>query len=278
MEYERSTRQSRFGKIHQQQSGDDGGHFGCREGSARGRPKTKSIRTDSRYLKDGITSWINKWKKNGWKTEKKEAVVNQDLWVKLDNLKSVLDVHWEWVKAHSSDYGNSQADSLAREAIQDISTSEHVEQINSDTVKDSTAAKTTASHTEQPPVQIVEDSINTHVRPCQQHVGTPLPGSSKSTKTQCVICTGDETKEMLQCAEQDCNSWVHYHCTKLPRHILYLYTTTKRKYTCEKCVPVPVSFEHMEKDASDNSTSRNHEKTQWLSQEQFVKEIDRVIK
>ena len=72
------------------------------------------IFTDSKYVKSGITEWINNWKKNGWKTASKEDVKNKDLWIKLDGLSSSFDIEWNWVKAHSTDKLNNEVDLLAR--------------------------------------------------------------------------------------------------------------------------------------------------------------------
>ena len=78
--------------------------------------KTKSeimIYTDSRYVKDGITKWIKKWKLNNWKSANKKPVKNKDLWVKLDNCCQKHDVSWKWVKAHSGNKLNNLVDELA---------------------------------------------------------------------------------------------------------------------------------------------------------------------
>tara|TARA_Y100000816_G_scaffold284624_1_gene263174 strand:+ start:381 stop:803 length:423 start_codon:yes stop_codon:yes gene_type:complete len=72
------------------------------------------IFTDSKYVKSGITEWINNWKKNGWKTASKKDVKNKDLWIKLDGLSSSFDIEWNWVKAHSTDKLNNEVDLLAR--------------------------------------------------------------------------------------------------------------------------------------------------------------------
>ncbi|HPX27823.1 MAG TPA: ribonuclease HI, partial [Treponemataceae bacterium] len=56
---------------------------------------------DSQYVKNGITSWIESWKKNGWKTAAKEPVKNQDLWLMLDELNKKYSVQWKWVKGHA---------------------------------------------------------------------------------------------------------------------------------------------------------------------------------
>tara|TARA_B100000579_G_C22809270_1_gene844269 strand:- start:628 stop:1050 length:423 start_codon:yes stop_codon:yes gene_type:complete len=72
-----------------------------------------TIYTDSRYVKDGITEWIKKWKLNGWKSSNKKTVKNKDLWVKLDNCCQRHDVSWKWVKAHAGNKLNNLVDELA---------------------------------------------------------------------------------------------------------------------------------------------------------------------
>jgi len=76
-----------------------------------------SIFTDSTYVRDGITTWIKKWEKNGWKTASKKSVKNKDLWKKLKNLSSKHSIKWIWVKGHSQDKYNSLVDELAQGAI-----------------------------------------------------------------------------------------------------------------------------------------------------------------
>lgn len=78
-----------------------------------------AIFTDSAYLKDGITSWIGGWKKNGWKTKDKTLVKNIDLWKQLDLLLSRHQVEWSWVKGHAGHRENEMADQLAQDAIRD---------------------------------------------------------------------------------------------------------------------------------------------------------------
>ena len=78
--------------------------------------KTKSeiiIYTDSRYVKDGITEWIKKWKLNNWKSSNKKPVKNKDLWIKLDNCCQKHNVSWKWVRAHAGNKLNNLADELA---------------------------------------------------------------------------------------------------------------------------------------------------------------------
>tara|TARA_B100000427_G_C15217281_1_gene467367 strand:- start:218 stop:643 length:426 start_codon:yes stop_codon:yes gene_type:complete len=72
-----------------------------------------TIFTDSKYVKDGITEWIKKWKLNNWKNSNKKPVKNKDLWIKLDNSCQKHKVKWKWVKAHSVNKYNNLADELA---------------------------------------------------------------------------------------------------------------------------------------------------------------------
>ena len=74
------------------------------------------IYTDSKYVKLGITEWINKWMKNNWQTSKKERVKNKELWVELYNLTKSFEISWMWVKAHAGDPLNEEVDSLAKKA------------------------------------------------------------------------------------------------------------------------------------------------------------------
>lgn len=76
-----------------------------------------NLYTDSKYLQQGITSWIIKWRQNNWLNAKREPVKNQDLWQRLDELCLKHDVSWHWVKGHSDNTYNNKADILARQAI-----------------------------------------------------------------------------------------------------------------------------------------------------------------
>lgn len=76
--------------------------------------------TDSKYVMDGITQWIQNWKKNNWRTAAKKDVKNKELWQKLDQLISQHQVQWHWVKGHSGDAGNETADLLANKGIDSI--------------------------------------------------------------------------------------------------------------------------------------------------------------
>jgi ribonuclease HI len=75
------------------------------------------IYTDSTYLKNGITTWIQNWEKNGWVSAKKKPVKNKDLWITLNKLSKEQVVEWKWVKAHAGNKYNEIADKLATEAI-----------------------------------------------------------------------------------------------------------------------------------------------------------------
>ena len=77
-------------------------------------PEELTIVTDSKYVKDGIQSWIANWKKNGWKTASKKPVKNKELWLELDSEIAKHNINWEWVKGHTGDTYNEKADFLAR--------------------------------------------------------------------------------------------------------------------------------------------------------------------
>ena len=81
------------------------------------RPTKVRLHTDSTYLKDGITKWINNWKRNGWRTAAKKPVKNADLWQLLEEVMEPHDVEWHWVKGHSGHPENERADELARQGM-----------------------------------------------------------------------------------------------------------------------------------------------------------------
>ena len=80
-------------------------------------PTTIELHTDSKYVKDGITTWIKKWEKNGWKTASKKPVKNIELWKKLKNLSSKHSIKWIWVKGHAQNKYNNLVDEIAQGAI-----------------------------------------------------------------------------------------------------------------------------------------------------------------
>ena len=79
-----------------------------------------TITTDSNYLKDGITQWLEGWKNRNWKTASKKPVKNQDLWMRLDELSQFHNVNWKWVKGHSGHRENEIADLLANKGIDEL--------------------------------------------------------------------------------------------------------------------------------------------------------------
>ena len=81
--------------------------------------QTITLITDSKYVKDGIQSWIQNWKKNGWKTAAKKPVKNKELWIELDQLISRHTISWKWVKGHAGNTHNEKADYLARRYIEE---------------------------------------------------------------------------------------------------------------------------------------------------------------
>jgi ribonuclease HI len=78
--------------------------------------KNVKIFTDSVYVKEGITVWVNNWEKNNWKTADKKNVKNVDLWKKLKSLTNSNQVEWYWIKSHSENPMNDLADELAKKA------------------------------------------------------------------------------------------------------------------------------------------------------------------
>ena len=76
--------------------------------------------TDSQYLRRGVLEWMDDWKRRDWKTASKKPVKNRDLWEELDLQLRRHDVAWHWIKGHSGDPGNEQADALANEAIDEL--------------------------------------------------------------------------------------------------------------------------------------------------------------
>ncbi len=83
-------------------------------------PCTVYLTTDSKYVMDGITLWIENWKKNKWKNASKKDVKNKDLWIELDSFVAKHDVKWNWVKGHSGHEKNEIADLLANKGIDSL--------------------------------------------------------------------------------------------------------------------------------------------------------------
>ncbi|MFP4329410.1 MAG: ribonuclease HI [Alkalispirochaetaceae bacterium] len=95
-----------------------------REIEKRFGPETSArVFTDSQYVRNGITSWIYNWKKNGWKTSTKKPVKNRELWIALDEKRDKLDVTWHWVEGHTGVELNERCDELVQQAIREASSS-----------------------------------------------------------------------------------------------------------------------------------------------------------
>jgi len=84
-------------------------------------PRSVILYTDSKYVMDGISSWIDGWKKRGWKTAGRKPVKNQDLWQALDKAVARHEIRWKWVKGHAGIPGNEEADELANRGIDELS-------------------------------------------------------------------------------------------------------------------------------------------------------------
>ena len=84
------------------------------------KPSDINLYTDSKYVIDGITTWIKGWKKNGWRTANRKAVKNSDLWQLLEAETLKHPINWIWVKGHSGNHFNEIVDVLARESAERI--------------------------------------------------------------------------------------------------------------------------------------------------------------
>lgn len=73
--------------------------------------------TDSSYVRNGISSWIHSWKRNGWRTADKKPVKNTELWQRLETALARHQVRWHWIKGHAGHPENERADELAREGM-----------------------------------------------------------------------------------------------------------------------------------------------------------------
>lgn len=86
--------------------------------SALTKPSVVELHTDSQYLRQGITSWIRGWKRNGWRTADRKPVKNVDLWQALEPLIERHKVDWRWVRGHAGHDVNERADALARKGME----------------------------------------------------------------------------------------------------------------------------------------------------------------
>ena len=81
------------------------------------RSSVVDLYTDSTYVRNGITSWVTSWQRNGWRTSAKQPVKNEDLWRRLVAACARHEVRWHWVKGHNGDEGNERADRLAARGL-----------------------------------------------------------------------------------------------------------------------------------------------------------------
>ena len=88
--------------------------------SALTEPCLVELTTDSKYVMQGITQWMDNWKRNNWKTANKKDVKNKDLWIELYDLKSHHQIDWRWVKGHAGHRENEIADELANKGIDNL--------------------------------------------------------------------------------------------------------------------------------------------------------------
>jgi ribonuclease HI len=84
------------------------------------QPCEVEFHTDSKYVQNGIASWVAGWKRNGWLTSARQPVKNADLWRELDAAAARHRVTWHWVKGHAGHAENERCDALANEAIDQI--------------------------------------------------------------------------------------------------------------------------------------------------------------
>ena len=84
------------------------------------QPSSVRVVTDSRYVANGMKSWIYTWRRKGWKTSAGTPVKNRDLWERLDKLSRTHEVSWEWVRGHNNHPENERADLLARKVAREF--------------------------------------------------------------------------------------------------------------------------------------------------------------
>ncbi len=82
-------------------------------------PCEVTVVTDSEYLKNGVTSWMSGWKRNGWMTKEKKPVKNKEFWIELDSQLGRHKTEWTWTKGHAADEENNRCDELAQMAARE---------------------------------------------------------------------------------------------------------------------------------------------------------------
>lgn len=82
-------------------------------------PCSVTLHTDSTYVRNGITQWMDNWRQRGWKTADGKPVKNRELWQRLDAAARQHRIDWRWVRGHAGDPGNEQADALANRGLEE---------------------------------------------------------------------------------------------------------------------------------------------------------------
>ncbi|MCB9456122.1 MAG: ribonuclease HI [Anaerolineaceae bacterium] len=90
----------------------------CEALEALKEPCAVTFYTDSQYVRNGISSWLHNWVKNGWRTANKKPVLNQDLWQRLHTATQRHEIEWKWVRGHAGNRYNERVDRLATQARQ----------------------------------------------------------------------------------------------------------------------------------------------------------------
>ncbi len=94
------------------------------------------VNTDSSYVINGITKWVNGWKRNGWMTKTKDEVLNRDLWERLVEVKEGKDIEWNYVGGHSGVRGNERCDEIATSFADGVSVNLYNGSLNKYEIKD----------------------------------------------------------------------------------------------------------------------------------------------
>jgi len=142
---------------------------------------TADLYTDSEYLRQGITQWVNGWQRNGWQTQGKQPVKNQALWQKLNSLIQKHDISWHWLKGHAGHMHNERADQLATQAR-----------------KEHARPKTTVSFTPSTKAAEVEIYVKASYNPASQ-VGAwgIVLGKGEHSKTLCGQASNTSANALL---------------------------------------------------------------------------------
>jgi len=82
-----------------------------------GIPCDVTVTSDSEYVIKGITTWLPKWQRAGWKTAAHKPVKNKELWMELSRLVGRHKVKFEWTRGHADCKWNNRCDELATDAV-----------------------------------------------------------------------------------------------------------------------------------------------------------------